>query len=346
MSIMVGVGKGATGGVLIRSAEALERMEKVDTLVVDKTGTLTEGRPRVVRIVPAPGFAETDMLRMAAALEASSEHPLGAAILDAAKEKGLTPPDAGDFRTLTGKGVTGVVDGKPVAIGNARLMQEVGIASGDLAARAEELRRDGATVLFLAVEGRPAGMIAIADPVKQTTPGALETLRADNVRIVMLTGDNRTTAEAVARKLGIDEVEADVLPEDKHRMVRQLRAEGHIVAMAGDGVNDAPALAEADVGVAMGTGTEVAMQSAGVTLVKGDLAGIARAVVLSRAVMHNIRQNLVLAFVYNAAGIPIAAGVLYPAFGILLSPVIAAAAMAASSVSVISNALRLRAVRL
>jgi Cu+-exporting ATPase len=346
MSIMVGVGKGATGGVLIRSAEALERMEKVDTLVVDKTGTLTEGRPRVVQIVPASGFAEIDMLRMAAALEASSEHPLGAAILDAAKEKGLAPQDARDFRTLTGKGVTGVVDGKPVAIGNARLMQEVGIASGDLAARAEELRRDGATVLFLAVGGRPAGMIAIADPVKQTTPGALETLRADNVRIVMLTGDNRTTAEAVARKLGIDEVEADVLPEDKHRMVRQLRAEGHIVAMAGDGVNDAPALAEADVGVAMGTGTEVAMQSAGVTLVKGDLAGIARAVVLSRAVMHNIRQNLVLAFVYNAAGIPIAAGVLYPAFGILLSPVIAAAAMAASSVSVISNALRLRAVRL
>jgi Cu+-exporting ATPase len=286
------------------------------------------------------------MLTLAAALEASSEHPLGAAILDAAKEKGLKPQDARNFRTFTGKGVTGEVGGRRVAIGNARLMQELGIAPGELSARAEEPRRDGATVLFLAAEGRPAGVIAIADPVKQSTPGALQTLRADKVRIVMLTGDNRTTAEAVAQRLGIDEVEADVLPEDKHRIVRQLRAEGHVVAMAGDGVNDAPALAEADVGIAMGTGTEVAMQSAGVTLVKGDLAGIARAVVLSRAVMRNIRQNLVLAFVYNAAGIPIAAGVLYPAFGILLSPVIAAAAMAASSVSVISNALRLRTVRL
>jgi Cu+-exporting ATPase len=346
MSIMVGVGKGATGGVLIRSAEARARLEKVNSLVVDKTGTLTEGRPRVVRAVPAEGFDETGMLALAAALEASSEHPLGAAILDAAKEKGLKPQDAKDFRTLTGKGVTGEVDGKQVAIGNARLMQELGVAPADLATRAEELRRDGATVLFLAAEGRPAGVIAIADPVKQSTPDALQTLRADKVRIVMLTGDNRTTAEVVARKLGIGEVEADVLPEDKHRIVRQLRAEGHVVAMAGDGVNDAPALAEADVGIAMGTGTEVAMQSAGVTLVKGDLAGIARSVVLSRAVMRNIRQNLVLAFVYNAAGIPIAAGVLYPAFGILLSPVIAAAAMAASSVSVISNALRLRAMRL
>ncbi|MDO9713808.1 heavy metal translocating P-type ATPase [Paracraurococcus lichenis] len=346
MSIMVGVGKGAQAGVLIRNAEALERMERVQVLVVDKTGTLTEGKPKVVAVVPAPGLAEAEMLPLAASLERSSEHPLAAAIVAAAKERGIAVEEPGDFASVTGKGVTGTVGGRRVALGNARLMADLGVDLGGLAARADELRRDGATALFLAVDGGPGAVIAVADPVKQTTPAALESLRTDGIRIVMLTGDNRTTAEAVARRLGIQDVEADVLPEDKHRIVRGLRAEGQVVAMAGDGVNDAPALAEADVGVAMGTGTEVAMQSAGVTLVKGDLAGIARARHLSRAVMRNIRQNLFLAFVYNTLGVPLAAGVLYPFLGLLLSPEVAALAMALSSVSVIGNALRLRTIRL
>jgi P-type Cu+ transporter len=346
MSIMVGVGKGALGGVLIKSAEALERMEKVDTLVVDKTGTLTEGKPRVVAVVPAQGLSETEILPLAASLERSSEHPLAAAIVAAARDRSLSLKDPADFTSVTGKGVTGSVDGHAVALGNAKLMEDLGVDLGVLAAEADALRRDGATALFLALDGKPGGVIAIADPIKATTPAALESLRADGVRIVMLTGDNQTTAETVARRLHIDNVQADVLPEDKNSVVRRLRLEGRVVAMAGDGVNDAPALAEADVGIAMGTGTEVAIQSAGVTLVKGDLAGIARARALSRATMRNIRQNLALAFVYNVAGIPIAAGVLYPSLGLLLSPIVAALAMALSSVSVIGNALRLRTARL
>lgn len=346
MSIMVGVGKGALGGVLIKSAEALEHMEKVDTLVVDKTGTLTEGKPRVTAVLPVGNLSENEILRRAASLERSSEHPLAAAIVASARERSLPVAESIDFASQTGKGVTGTVDGGDVALGNAALMQSLGIDPSMLAEQADKLRRDGATALFIAADRKPAGVIGIADPVKASTPAALETLRQDGIHIVMLTGDNRTTAEAVGRKLGIDEVHADVLPADKNRIVRELRQKGRVVAMAGDGVNDAPALAEADVGIAMGTGTEVAIQSAGVTLVKGDLAGIARARTLSRATMRNIRQNLVLAFVYNTAGIPIAAGVLYPFFGILLSPVIAAAAMSLSSVSVIGNALRLRAVRL
>jgi Cu+-exporting ATPase len=346
MSIMVGVGKGAGAGVLIKSAESLERMEKVDTLVVDKTGTLTEGKPRVTAVVPTNGLSEADVLRLAASLEQSSEHPLAAAVVAAAKERGIAVDQPGDFNSATGKGVTGKVGGRAVALGNARLMADQGIELGDLAARADELRGKGATALFVGVDGKPGGIIAIADPIKATTRAALDSLRADGIHIVMLTGDNRITAEAVARQLGIDDVEADVLPADKHRIVRKLRADGKIVAMAGDGVNDAPALAEADVGIAMGTGTEVAIQSAGVTLVKGDLAGIARARALSRATMSNIRENLVFAFAYNAIGIPVAAGVLYPSFGILLSPVVAALAMSLSSVSVIGNALRLKATRL
>jgi Cu+-exporting ATPase len=346
MSILVGVGKGAGAGVLIKSAESLERMEKVDTLVVDKTGTLTEGKPRVTAVVPTNGLSEADVLRLAASLEQSSEHPLAAAVVAAAKERGIAVDQPGDFNSATGKGVTGKVGGRAVALGNARLMADQGIELGDLAARADELRGKGATALFVGVDGKPGGIIAIADPIKATTRAALDSLRADGIHIVMLTGDNRITAEAVARQLGIDDVEADVLPADKHRIVRKLRADGKTVAMAGDGVNDAPALAEADVGIAMGTGTEVAIQSAGVTLVKGDLAGIARARALSRATMSNIRENLVFAFAYNAIGIPVAAGVLYPSFGILLSPVVAALAMSLSSVSVIGNALRLKATRL
>jgi Cu+-exporting ATPase len=342
MSIMVGVGKGATAGVLIKNAEALERFEKVDTLVVDKTGTLTEGRPRVVAVVPADGFDEATILSLGASLERSSEHPLAAAILTTAKERGLALQDVTDFKSVTGKGITGNVGERQVAIGNAKFLSDIGIASADLETRANDLQREGATAIFIAVDGRPGGIIAVADPIKASTPTALAKLRADGIRIVMLTGDNRVTAQAVAATLGITDVEAEVLPDQKNAVVRRLRGEGRVVAMAGDGVNDAAALAEADVGVAMGTGTDVAMQSAGVTLVKGDLAGIDRARVLSRATMRNIRQNLVLAFVYNLLGIPLAAGVLYPAFGLLLSPVIAAAAMSLSSVSVISNALRLR----
>jgi Cu+-exporting ATPase len=346
MSIMVGVGKGATAGVLIKDAEALERFEKIDTLVVDKTGTLTEGKPRVVAVAPAMGFDEATVLSLGASLERSSEHPLAAAIVASAKEHGAEIKDVTDFRSVTGKGVTGTIGGREVAVGNAKLLKDIGVTGADLETRADELRREGATAMFVAVNGRPAGIIAVADPIKATTPAALASLRADGVRIVMLTGDNRTTAQAVAAKLGITDIEAEVLPEQKNAIVRRLRSEGRVVAMAGDGVNDAPALAEADVGVAMGTGTDVAMQSAGVTLVKGDLAGIARARALSRATMRNIRQNLVLAFVYNVLGIPLAAGALYPAFGLLLSPIIAAAAMSFSSVSVITNSLRLRFVRL
>jgi P-type Cu+ transporter len=346
MSIMVGVGKGATAGVLIRNAEALERFEKIDTLVVDKTGTLTEGKPRVVAVAPAEGFDEATVLSLGASLERSSEHPLAAAIVASAKQRGIDIKDVTDFSSVTGKGLTGAIDGQKVAVGNAKLLHDLGVASADLERQAEELRRDGATAMFVTVDGRAAGIIAVADPIKATTPAALASLRADGIRIIMLTGDNRTTAAAVAAKLGIVDIEAEVLPEQKNAIVRRLRAEGRVVAMAGDGVNDAPALAEADVGVAMGTGTDVAMQSAGVTLVKGDLAGIARARALSRATMRNIRQNLVLAFVYNVLGIPIAAGVLYPAFGLLLSPIVAAAAMSFSSVSVIANSLRLRFARL
>jgi Cu+-exporting ATPase len=346
MSIMVGIGKDAAAGVLIKNAEALERFEKIDTLIVDKTGTLTEGRPRVVAIVSAEGFDEPGILSLCASLEQSSEHPLAAAIVASARERNLVLGDITEFASLTGKGVTGKIGGRLVAAGNAKLLQDLKIDSASLETRANELRRDGATAIFIAVDGRPAGIVAVADPIKSTTAAALASLRADGIRIVMLTGDNRTTAQAVASKLGITEIEAEVLPEQKNAIVRRLRGQGRIVAMAGDGVNDAPALAEADIGIAMGTGTDVAMQSAGVTLVKGDLAGIARARALSRATMRNIRQNLVLAFVYNILGVPLAAGVLYPAFGILLSPIVAAAAMSLSSVSVIANALRLRFVRL
>jgi Cu+-exporting ATPase len=346
MSIMVGIGKGATAGVLIKNAEALERFESIDTLVVDKTGTLTEGKPRVVAVVPLEGFDESTVLSLGASLERSSEHPLAAAIVASAHERGLALQQIGNFDSVTGKGVTGLVAGRRVAVGNVKLLNDLKVASTELESRADALRGDGATAVFVAIDEHPAGVIAVADPIKLTTPAALERLRADGIRIVMLTGDNRTTAQAVAAKLGITEVEAEVLPDQKNAIVRRLRGEGRVVAMAGDGVNDAPALAEADVGVAMGTGTDVAMQSAGVTLVKGDLAGIVRARALSRATMRNIRQNLVLAFVYNALGIPLAAGVLYPAFGLLLSPIIAAAAMSLSSVSVIGNALRLRVTRI
>ncbi len=346
MSIMVGVGKGAIAGVLIRSAEALERMEKVDTLVVDKTGTLTEGKPRVVGVVPAGGLVEADLLALAGSLERASEHPLAAAIVAAAQAAGASLQEPEAFTSITGKGVSGTVAGRQVALGNAKLMADLGIDMAGLTDRAEALRAEGATALYLAVDGRAGGVVAVADPIKATTPDALAALRDSGMRIVMLTGDNRTTAEAVAKRLGITEVEADVLPEDKHRIVTRLRQEGNVVAMAGDGVNDAPALAAADIGVAMGTGTEVAIQSAGITLVKGDLAGIARAVALSRATMRNIRQNLFFAFFYNVVGIPLAAGVLYPTFGLLLSPIVAAAAMALSSVSVIGNALRLRTLQL
>ncbi len=346
MSIMVGVGRGAHAGVLIKNAEALERMEKVDTLVVDKTGTLTEGKPKLVTIVPAVGFDENDTLRLAASVERASEHPLADAIVRAANERGLNLTRADRFDSPTGKGATGVVDGKTVALGNAAYLESTGVKTAQLDGEAERLRSDGATVINIAIDGQLAGLFAIADPVKPTTPEALRALAAEGIKVIMLTGDNRTTADAVARKLGIADVEAEVLPDQKSAVVARLRKQGRIVAMAGDGVNDAPALAAADVGIAMGTGTDVAMESAGVTLLKGDLTGIVRARKLSQATMGNIRQNLFFAFIYNAAGIPIAAGILYPAFGILLSPVIAAAAMALSSVSVVGNALRLRAARL
>ncbi len=346
MSIMVGVGRGARSGVLIKNAEALERMEKVDTLVIDKTGTLTEGKPRVVAVKPVPGIDEAELLRLTASLERGSEHPLGAAIVGAATERGLALGKPEGFYSPVGKGVTGSVDGRRLAVGNSEIMREAGIDTSTLDRDAEELRREGATAIFVAVDGKPAGIVAIADPIKATTPAAIRALKEAGIRVVMLTGDNLTTARAVAEKLGIGEVEAGVLPEDKGKTVERLRRQGRVVAMAGDGVNDAPALAAADVGIAMGTGTDVAMESAGITLLKGDLTGIVRARRLSEATMANIRQNLFFAFIYNAAGVPIAAGVLYPVLGILLSPIIAAAAMALSSVSVIANALRLNAVRL
>ncbi|WP_306868599.1 copper-transporting P-type ATPase [Neorhizobium galegae] len=346
MSIMVGVGRGARLGVLIKNAEALERFERIDTLVVDKTGTLTEGRPKVTAIAPREGIAETELLRLAATLERSSEHPLALAIVNAANERNVPLGDAQDFDSPVGKGVTGTVEGRKLILGSHRIMGEAHVDVSDMAAKAEELRNEGATVIFMAADGVLAGLFAIADPIKATTPEAMRQLVAEGVRVVMLTGDNRTTAQAVARKLGITEVEAEVLPEDKSKIVARLRGEGRIVAMAGDGVNDAPALAAADVGVAMGTGTDVAIESAGVTLLRGDLQGIVRARQLSRMTMRNIRQNLFFAFIYNAAGVPVAAGVLYPAFGILLSPIIAAAAMALSSVSVIGNSLRLRSISL
>ncbi len=346
MSIMVGVGRGAQSGVLIKSAEALERLEKIDTLVIDKTGTLTEGKPSVVAIKTAAGIEETELLRLTASLERSSEHPLAAAIVRLANERGLTLAAAENFDSPVGKGVTGSVDGRKLVIGNRRIMSEAGIDTTGLDQSAEDLRREGATAIFVAIDGKAAGILAIADPIKATTPAAITALKAAGIHVVMLTGDNATTANAVARKLGITDVEAEILPEDKSKIVERFRQQGRIVAMAGDGVNDAPALAAADVGIAMGTGTDVAMESAGVTLLKGDLNGIVRARHLSAATMANIRQNLFFAFIYNAAGIPVAAGVLYPVFGILLSPIIAAAAMALSSVSVIANALRLNRVKL
>ncbi len=346
MSIMVGVGRGARVGVLIKNAEALERLEKVDTLVIDKTGTLTEGKPKVVALAPAAGFTEDDMLRLAASLERASEHPLARAIVAAAQERGLSVSEPRDVDSPIGQGIFGNVDGRAVAIGNAGFLKLRRVEVGALERQADALRGDGATAIFVGIDGKAAGVIGIADPVKATTPEALAALKAAGLRIIMLTGDNRKTAEAVARTLGITDVEADVLPDRKAAVVARLKSEGAVVAMAGDGVNDAPALAAADVGIAMGSGTDVAIESAGVTLLKGDLTGIVRARALSRATMRNIRQNLFFAFIYNAAGVPIAAGVLYPVFGLLLSPIIAAAAMAASSVSVIANALRLRTVKI
>ncbi|WP_416359463.1 copper-transporting P-type ATPase [Agrobacterium pusense] len=346
MSIMVGVGRGASLGVLIKNAEALERFEKIDTLVVDKTGTLTEGRPEVTAIAAVAGISGSELLRLAATVERSSEHPLALAIVNAANNRGIALGDATDFDSPVGKGATGVVEGKRLILGSHRIMEEERVDVTAMTAKAEELRSDGATVIFTAIDGRLAGLFAIADPIKATTPDAVKALIEDGIRVVMLTGDNKTTALAVARRLGIAEVEAEVLPEDKSKIVSRLRSEGRIVAMAGDGVNDAPALAAADVGVAMGTGTDVAIESSGVTLLKGDLQGIVRARQMSRATMSNIRQNLFFAFIYNAAGVPVAAGLLYPVFGLLLSPIIAAAAMALSSVSVIANSLRLRSMKI
>ena len=346
MSIMVGTGKGATAGVLVRNAEALEVLEKIDTLIVDKTGTLTEGKPRLVSVIASASGSESDLLKTAASIERGSEHPLAAAIVTGAQAKGLQLAEAKDFKSLTGRGITGLVDGNTVALGNLRLLDELNVDAATLASRAEELRRDGQTVMFVAINGRAAGLLGVADPIKRSTPEAIEALHREGVRIVMLTGDSRTTAEAVAKKLSIDEVKAEVLPDQKREIVKALQSEKRMVAMAGDGVNDAPALAQAHVGIAMGTGTDVAMESAGVTLVKGDLRGIAKARRLSRATMRNIRENLFFAFVYNVLGVPIAAGILYPFFGILLSPIIASAAMTFSSVSVIANALRLRKIQL
>jgi Cu+-exporting ATPase len=346
MSIMVGVGRGAQAGVLIRDAESLEVMETIDTLVVDKTGTLTEGRPRLVTVKPVEGVPEADLLKVAASLERGSEHPLAAAIVKGAEERGASLPEAKEFESVTGKGVRGRVDGRTVALGNRRMMENESIDPGPLAQRAEQLRGEGQTVMFVAVDGKAAGLLGVADPIKASTPEAVDLLHREGIEIIMLTGDSRTTAGAVARKLRIDRVEAEVLPEQKNEVIRKLQGEGRKVAMAGDGINDAPALAQAHVGIAMGTGTDVAMQSAGVTLIKGDLRAIAKARRLSRGTMRNIRQNLFFAFVYNSVGVPVAAGILYPFFGVLLSPIIAAAAMSLSSVSVVGNALRLRGVRL
>jgi len=346
MSIMVGVGRGAEVGVLIKNAEALERMEKIDTLVIDKTGTLTEGKPKVTAVVAAAGFDQNEVLRLAASVEQASEHPLALAIVAAAQERGLELAAVAEFDSPTGKGVLGAVDGRRLALGNPNFLRELGVQANELEQEAERLRREGATAIFLGVDGKLAGVLAIADPVKRTTPDALNALAKEDIRVVMLTGDNKTTAQAVARRLGITQVEAEMLPQEKSAVVETLQREGRSVAMAGDGVNDAPALAAAEVGIAMGTGTDVAIESGGVTLLKGDLTGIVRARRLSQATMRNIRQNLFFAFIYNAAGVPIAAGALYPVFGILLSPIIAAAAMALSSVSVVGNSLRLRRIPL
>jgi Cu+-exporting ATPase len=346
MSIMVGVGRGAQSGVLIKNAESLEVMEKIDTLVVDKTGTLTEGKPRLVSVSPVDGLDEKQLLRLAASLERGSEHPLAAAIIAGAKDRGVELAEPTDFESVTGKGVVGSIDGKRVMLGNRKILDDAHIDAGPLAQKAEALRAEGQTVMFVAMDGKLAGLLGVADPIKDSTREAVDLLRDDGVEIVMLTGDSRTTAQAVAKKLGLDRVEAEVLPQQKSEVVKKLQAEGRKVAMAGDGINDAPALAQAHVGIAMGTGTDVAMQSAGVTLVKGDLRGIAKARRLSRATMRNIRQNLFFALVYNSVGVPIAAGILYPFFGVLLSPMIAAAAMTFSSLSVIGNALRLRRVTL
>jgi Cu+-exporting ATPase len=346
MSIMVGTGRGAQAGVLVKNAEALEVMEKIDTLVVDKTGTLTVGKPKLIEVKPAAGFQEAEVLRLAAALERGSEHPLAAAIVEGASERGIEPPQSSDFASHTGKGVSGTVDGRKVALGNKVMLDEMAVDTASLEAEADRYRAEGQGVMFVAIDGKLAGLLVVADPIKESAVGAIARLHDAGIRIVMMTGDNRRTAEAVGRRVAIDEVIADVLPEQKQEKVEQLRKEGRRVAMAGDGINDAPALAAADVGIAMGTGTDVAMESAAVTLVKGDLNGIVRARRLSRAVMHNIRENLFFSFIFNAAGVPIAAGVLYPAFGILLSPIIAGAAMAFSSVAVIGNSLRLRSVKL
>jgi Cu+-exporting ATPase len=342
MSIMVASGRGATAGVLFKHAEAIEVLQSVDTLVVDKTGTLTRGKPTLASVTPSAAWTDGDLLRVAASLERGSEHPLAAAIVEGAAARGITPMAVDAFESRAGKGVVARVDGRTAALGNLRLLEELHVAAGEAAAHAESLRSRGQTVVFVAVDGALAGLLGIADPIKDTTPEAIRALHADGLRIVMLTGDSRTTAETVARTLGIDEVIAEVLPDQKAAVVERLQGEGRVVAMAGDGINDAPALAQAHVGIAMGTGTDVAMESAGVTLVKGDLSGIVRARRLSRATMRNVRQNLFFAFVYNALGVPIAAGVLYPVFGLLLSPMVAAAAMSLSSVSVIGNALRLR----
>jgi Cu+-exporting ATPase len=342
MSIMVGTGKGAQNGILIKNAEALETFEKVDTIVVDKTGTLTEGHPELVMVSPLESFSEEALLSLAASVENSSEHPLAGAIVAGAKKKSLSLLAQESFESVTGQGARATVSGKLVAVGNEKLMNSIGAHDPELAHNAEAYREDGQTVMYVAVDGKAAGLLGFADPVKATTPQAIDELHRAGLRVVMLTGDSGATAQAVARKIGIDEVHADVSPEDKNRIIRELQSKGAIVAMAGDGINDAPALAQADVGVAMGTGTDVAMESAGVTLVRGDLLGVAKARALSRATMRNIRQNLFFAFAYNTAGVPIAAGILYPFFGLLLSPMIAAAAMSLSSVSVISNALRLR----
>ena len=346
MSIMVGTGRGATAGVLIKNAEALEVLEKIDTLVVDKTGTLTEGKPRLISVIPVRGQDEVEILLLAASLERGSEHPLAEAIVKGAEERGVKLAETREFRSITGKGVVGSADGKNVALGNAKLLEELNIKVSELWGQSEELRKEGQTVMYVVVDGAIAGLLGVADPVKQSTPEAIELLHEDGIKIVMLTGDNRTTAEAVAKRLGIDQIQAEVLPEQKVEVVKRLQAEGRMVAMAGDGVNDAPALAQAHVGIAMGTGTDVAMESAGVTLVKGDLRGIAKARRLSRGTMRNIRENLFFAFIYNVLGIPIAAGALYPFSGMLLSPVIASVAMTFSSVSVISNALRLNKLQL
>jgi Cu+-exporting ATPase len=346
MSIMVATGRGATMGVLFRNAEAIETMRKIDTLVVDKTGTLTLGKPKLTGVVAAAGMSEEKLLEFAASLEQASEHPLAAAIVAGADERGVKPGAASDFDSHTGKGVSGTVDGVKVLLGNLKLLEDFDVATTELADRAEEMRKEAQTVMFVAADGKLAGLLAVSDPIKETTPQAIRQLHAEGLQVVMLTGDNRATAEAVAAKLGIDQVVAEVLPDQKAEAIKKFQAEGRMVAMAGDGINDAPALAQARVGIAMGTGTDVAMESAGVTLVKGDLTGIVRARKLSRATMANIRQNLFFAFVYNALGVPVAAGVLYPFFGLLLSPMIAAAAMSLSSVSVVTNALRLRRVKI